>query len=26
MPRWLKDDVLVERVLVTNPTQLYGFD
>ena len=24
--RWLKDDVLVERVLVTNPAQLYGFD
>jgi predicted TIM-barrel fold metal-dependent hydrolase len=26
VPRWLEDDALVERVLVTNPARLYGFD
>jgi predicted TIM-barrel fold metal-dependent hydrolase len=26
VPRWLEDNALVERVLVTNPAQLYGFD
>jgi len=25
VPRWLGDDALVERVLVTNPARLYGF-
>ena len=25
VPRWLGDDALVERVLVTNPERLYGF-
>ena len=25
LPRWLQDDALVERVLVTNPAKLYGF-
>jgi 2-pyrone-4,6-dicarboxylate lactonase len=25
VPRWLDDDTLVERVLVTNPARLYGF-
>jgi hypothetical protein len=25
-PRWLEDEALVERVLVTNPAGLYGFD
>lgn len=25
VPRWLKDDVLVRRVLVDNPARLYGF-
>jgi predicted TIM-barrel fold metal-dependent hydrolase len=26
LPRWLQDDALVERVLVTNPAKLYGFN
>jgi predicted TIM-barrel fold metal-dependent hydrolase len=26
VPRWLGDDALVRRVLVTNPQRLYGFD
>jgi predicted TIM-barrel fold metal-dependent hydrolase len=26
LPRWLRDDALVERVLVTNPAKLYGFN
>ena len=26
VPRWLEDDRQVERVLVTNPRRLYGFD
>jgi 2-pyrone-4,6-dicarboxylate lactonase len=26
MPRWLEDDALVERVLVSNPARLYGFN
>lgn len=25
VPRWLKDDALVARVLVRNPARLYGF-
>jgi predicted TIM-barrel fold metal-dependent hydrolase len=25
VPRWLEDDALVQRVLVRNPTRLYGF-
>ena len=25
VPRWLEDDTLVHRVLVTNPARLYGF-
>jgi predicted TIM-barrel fold metal-dependent hydrolase len=25
VPRWLQDDALVKRVLVTNPARLYGF-
>lgn len=25
LPRWLQDDALVERVLVTNPARLYNF-
>jgi 2-pyrone-4,6-dicarboxylate lactonase len=25
LPRWLEDDALVERVLVSNPAKLYGF-
>ncbi len=25
LPRWLQDDALVERVLVSNPARLYGF-
>jgi 2-pyrone-4,6-dicarboxylate lactonase len=26
LPRWLQDDALVERVLVTNPAKLYDFN
>lgn len=26
VPRWLEDDALVHRVLVSNPARLYGFD
>jgi predicted TIM-barrel fold metal-dependent hydrolase len=26
VPRWLEDDAMVPRVLVTNPVRLYGFD
>ena len=26
VPRWLEDDAMVRRVLVTNPVRLYGFD
>jgi hypothetical protein len=26
VPRWLGDDSIVRRVLVTNPQRLYGFD
>jgi predicted TIM-barrel fold metal-dependent hydrolase len=26
LPRWLEDDALIERVLVTNPAKLYGFN
>jgi predicted TIM-barrel fold metal-dependent hydrolase len=25
LPRWLEDDALLQRVLVTNPARLYGF-
>jgi predicted TIM-barrel fold metal-dependent hydrolase len=25
LPRWLEDDALIDKVLVTNPAQLYGF-
>lgn len=25
LPRWLKDDALIEKVLVQNPARLYGF-
>jgi predicted TIM-barrel fold metal-dependent hydrolase len=25
LPRWIEDDVLIERVLVTNPAKLYDF-
>ncbi len=25
VPRWLGDDALVQRVLVSNPARLYGF-
>ena len=26
LPRWLQDDALIERVLVSNPARLYGFN